>query len=124
MRGRGFTCLMSGIMLIALIAPGLAIANQPIATPVATPAPGCRVTIPNGSTPPSRDSEQGWHGNDHLWVGLPLDGILRINPLLIDDEGNLSDKMVWYRREIGAPLTVTGNLAADPSVTGRRHDRH
>ena len=103
-------------LVLLMIGAGAAHAASPVATPDATPAPACRVTIPNGSTPVP-ESGPGWHGNAHLWVGLPLDGVLRINPALIDDKGYLSDKMVWYRREIGAPLTVIGLLVTDPTVT-------
>ena len=39
-----------------------------------SPPPDCRVTTPNGRTPPGEHKSPDRHGNGELWVSVPRDG--------------------------------------------------
>ena len=44
------------------------------------PIAGCEVTRPNASTPPGQEPSSTWQGNGHLWMNLPVDGVLVVSP--------------------------------------------
>jgi hypothetical protein len=44
------------------------------------PPPACRVTVPNGSTPPGESPTPDRHGNGELWASLDRTGRYRVAP--------------------------------------------
>jgi hypothetical protein len=107
-----FRLLATCFAVVLLLAGAMPIAAQ---TPHAHQP--CDVTKPNGMVPPNQLPNPKWHGNDVLIVGwLEENGSLYGKPIL---DGQVSAKLVWYRFDRGAPLTITGHLADDPSMTLR-----
>jgi hypothetical protein len=84
-----------------------------------TGAAGCRVTIPNGSTPPGARPSGSHHGNGLLWTVLPSDGKLVVSTKrpsppgttagYVHRDGSISVKWPWWGvKSAGPRLTVTG----------------
>jgi hypothetical protein len=103
-------------------------------TPRATAA--CRVTIPNGSTPPGERPSAGFHGNGQLWTGLPPRGELiysgggqftagRYVPsgqVGLHADGSATDKFAWWgARSAGRDLSITGQRLDRPAPSLRAH---
>ena len=76
------------------------------------PAPHCRVTIPNGHTPPGERRSPDHHGNGKLWTALARDGrftvahrsspeYMRSNGIAVDGllmrDGSVVIKAPWWR---------------------------
>ncbi len=87
----------------------------------AVPPRPCKVTLPNGSTPPATlndtvnptlDRSAFNHGNGDVWTSLPTDGTLRIFPRAarIDDTAHV--KFPWWRR---VPFTISGRRLDAPA---------
>ncbi len=73
----------------------------------------CPVSIPTVGTPTGQHTPGSYHHAGDLWVTGPPDGVLElIGP---EDGGLPGTKLVWYRPERGAPLTVTGRRLDGPS---------
>jgi hypothetical protein len=93
--------------------------------PTVAAVASCRVTIPNGSTPPGERPNPHHHGNGRLWTGLPLQG----EPLLsgglfipgkyfpngspgLHSDGSATDKFYWWgARSASRRLRITGQWA-------------
>jgi hypothetical protein len=79
----------------------------------------CRVTNPNGSTPPGERPSDTHHGKRGLWTILPDDGLLVITEThptppgttygKIHPDGSLSTKFPWWgSRRASAKLRIRG----------------
>lgn len=80
---------------------------------------GCRVTHPNGSTPPGEAPSDTHHGRRGLWTVLPPDGLLVITATgssrpgttfgQIHRDGSLSTKFPWWgSRSAAEKLSIRG----------------
>jgi hypothetical protein len=103
-------------------------------TPAATAA--CRVTIPNGSTPPGEQPSPGFHGNGQLWTGLPPRGeklysgggmftpgrYVPSGQVGLHTDGSATDKFPWWGgRSAGPHLRITGRRLDGPAAPLRAH---
>jgi hypothetical protein len=68
-------------------------------------SPKCKVTKPNGNTPPGENPSPKFHGGDGLWIslwrGTPSE------PDEVREDGSLSMKFPWWRGVKGK-LTIEG----------------
>ena len=72
----------------------------------------CRVTRPNGATPPGVGAQAGVnHGNTKLWTAMWPGGVIKADPDYVDKDGSIHMKFGWWRG-------VSGQL----SIQGRRLD--
>ena len=74
----------------------------------------CKVTKPNGSTPPRESPSPAHHGNGSIWTGLWPEGKIvfaKGKAGEVSSDGSLSMKFWWWRG-------VSGKL----SIQGRRLD--
>lgn len=71
----------------------------------------CRVTIPNGSTPPGERPSPTHHGNGELWTALGWpDGAVVFRPGgsgFVLRDGSLQMKFPWWRA-VEVPLAIEG----------------
>src|SRR5690349_1829310 len=60
---------------------------------ISTAIKECQVTIPNGSVPPynSFPNSKAHHGNGAMWTVLPVDGVLRATPQLVQQDGSIDE---------------------------------
>jgi hypothetical protein len=69
----------------------------------------CRVTLPNGNTPPGESPSRNDHGNGVLWTLLWPDGKLMATPQFVRD-GSIRMKFPWWGgRGVNGRLKVTGH---------------
>ena len=95
----------------AATAPGGPLSPAPVSFAEATPT--CRVTAPNGSTPPDEEQSSEHHGNGALWTVLWPGGEVLIAPEHLLPDGSMGMQFPWWRGP-----GVRGELA----VQGRRLD--
>ena len=88
----------------------LAIYQLPLVSHMSAP---CPVTIPNGQLPPANPFPERHlhHGNGALWTALPVDGVIPATPELVNSDGSIEHKFMWW-------LDVEGQL----SIEGRSLD--
>lgn len=103
-------------------------------------AAGCRVTIPNESTPPGARPSATHHGNGRLWTVLPPDGKMVVTTKrpsppgttagYLHRDGSISVKWPWWGvKSVGRRLIVTGRRQDSSRVRilariGQRRTRH
>lgn len=91
-------------------------ATPGVLRPTSTPA--CRVTTPNGSTPPGEAPDQRNHGNGKIWTVLWPDGKVIVRDRgWIQPDGRIAMKWPWWRAlDAAGPLTVTGRRLDAPAA--------
>jgi hypothetical protein len=72
----------------------------------------CKVTKPNGNTPPGERPDPHFHGGDGLWTSLWRDTPNEPDEVL--EDGSLSMKFPWWRGVKGK-LTIEGRRLDGPS---------
>lgn len=88
-------------------------------------AAACRVTLPNGKTPPNERPSKIYHGQDGLWVGLETDGHVTVENQVekgvgLQQDGSIQWKYPWYgARSTGRRLRMSVRRAYSPSKMGR-----
>jgi hypothetical protein len=88
----------------AIAAAGL-LGGSPPAAPPEQPPPSCRVTIPNGSTPPGETPTPDRHGNGRLWASVNRTGRFTVAPPesrpmvdgVLAPDGSVGIKAPWWR---------------------------
>jgi hypothetical protein len=65
----------------------------------------CKVTKPNGKTPPGESPSPSFHGGDGLWISLWRDTPSKPDDVL--EDGSLSMKFPWWRG-VDGKLTIEG----------------
>jgi hypothetical protein len=70
--------------------------------------------VPNGNPPPGQDANPQWLGIDHIWTGLPRDGVLNLSSDYIDADGNISTKQPWWR-DVAGVFAITGERIDVPA---------
>jgi hypothetical protein len=84
---------------------------------MSTPPP-CSVTLPNGSVPPAGGPTPhvGNHGNGTLWVELPPDGVIRFGPEVVNPDGWIRQKFMFWRGVSGQVVVEGRRLDAPASL--------
>jgi len=96
-----------GVLLFVLLGSGQGGDDQNSASSSSPwrPPPACRVTVPNGGTPPGESTSPDRHGNGKLWASVNRSGVFRVAPRSAPE----------YLGP-GGEIAVDGVLAPDGSV--------
>lgn len=92
------------LLATAIALASLALAGGTPAAPISTP---CKVTLPNGRTPPGEKKSNLWHGNGKLFVVLWPKGTVFATKDQLEPNGAIDMKFPWWRVAHGA-LRITG----------------
>jgi hypothetical protein len=87
---------------------GAALTSEPAPYP-----PKCKVTKPNGNTPPGEPPSPHFHGGAGLWTSLWRD--TPSEPDVVLEDGSLSMKFPWWRGVKGK-LTIEGRRLDGPAA--------
>lgn len=77
----------------------------------------CKVTKPNGNTPPRESPSPDHHGNGSIWTGLWPDGKIVFSEGKageVSSDGSLSMKFWWWRG-VSGKLTIEGRRLDVPT---------
>jgi hypothetical protein len=91
---------LTGLTYLFFIFLGTVSSVEPVNDP-----PKCKVTKPNGNTPPGETPSPKFHGGDGLWISLWRDTPSEPDDML--DDGSMSMKFPWWRGVKGK-LTIEG----------------
>lgn len=121
----------ASVTATVIIVAGVGVASATLRAgrgPTASAA-ACRVTIPNGQTPPHERPNKSYHGADGLWVGLELDGRVTVEGKVgqgvgLQQDGSIQWKYPWFGdRSAGRTLAMTVRSVYSPAKRGRAQVR-
>jgi hypothetical protein len=98
------------IRTLAAIALAFTVASLAFAggTTAAPASASCKVTLPNGRTPPGEKKSKLWHGDGKLFVVLWPNGIAFATKDQLEPGGAIDMKFPWWRVAHGQ-LKITGH---------------